>query len=186
MTTAREYLLGVTVELERRRVSQEEPENVRRSLELAAYFAHCKMQPAHMQIALRSAIGPFAKANNHATAAKFARRLLDLNPDPRIAAQVCNYLHFLCFTLSKYYTKARQRIAAGDRNPRDAVEISYDEFTEFEICAASFTPIYKGSPAVRCPYTNAAYHPQYKGQLDPLMRLAEIGASASGLPAPRP
>ena len=88
MTLAREYLLGVSVELEKRRVTQEEPDNTRRALELAAYFTHCQMQPAHLQIALRSAIGPFAKANNHATAAKFARRLLDLNPDPKIAAQV--------------------------------------------------------------------------------------------------
>ena len=50
---------------------------------------------------------------------------------------------------------------------------------------ASFTPIYKGSPAVRCPYTDAAYLPQFKGQLDPLTELAEIGASSAGLPAPR-
>lgn len=84
----REYLLGVSIELERRRVAQEDPDNVRRSLELAAYFTHCQMQPAHLQIALRSAIGVFAKANNHATAAKFARRLLELNPDPKIVAQV--------------------------------------------------------------------------------------------------
>ncbi|OBZ67767.1 Coatomer subunit alpha [Grifola frondosa] len=150
VTLSREYLLGVTLELERRRVAQEEPENIRRSLELAAYFTHCQMQPPHLQIALRSAIGVFAKANNHATAAKFARRLLDLNPDPKIVAQ------------------ARQRIAAGDRNPRNAVEISYDEFTDFEICAASFTPIYKGSPSTRCPYTDAAFLPEYKGKLDPL------------------
>jgi len=167
VTLAREYLLGVTVEIERRRVAQEEPDNVRRSLELAAYFTHCQMQPAHLQIALRSAIGVFARANNHATAAKFARRLLELNPDPKIVAQ------------------ARQRIAAGDRNPRNAVEISYDEFTEFEICAVSFTPIYKGSPTVRCPYTNAAFLPEYSGQLEPLTRLTEIGAASSGLPAPR-
>ncbi|THH21133.1 hypothetical protein EW146_g328 [Bondarzewia mesenterica] len=139
VTVAREYLLGVSIELERRRVAQEEPDNVRRSLELAAYFTHCDLQPPHMQIALRSAIQVFTKANNSATAAKFARRLLDLHPDPKIVAQ------------------ARQRIAAGDRNPRDAVEISYDEFTEFEVCAASYTPIYKGSPSVRCPYTNAAF-----------------------------
>jgi coatomer protein complex subunit alpha (xenin) len=33
---------------------------------------------------------------------------------------------------------------AGDRNLRNAIEISYDEFTAFEICAASYTPIYKG------------------------------------------
>ena len=88
MTLAREYLLGVTLEIERRRVAQEDPDNVRRSLEFAAYFTHCKLQPAHLQIALRSAIGVFAKANNHATAAKFARRLLDLNPDPKKVAQV--------------------------------------------------------------------------------------------------
>ena len=85
---AREYLLGVSVELERRRIAQEDPDNVRRSLELAAYFTHCRLQQAHLQIALRSAIGVFAKANNHATAAKFARRLLELNPDPKIVAQV--------------------------------------------------------------------------------------------------
>ena len=81
--------------------------------------------------------------------------------------------------------QARQRIAAGDRNPRNAVEIDYDEFTEFEVCAASFTPIYKGSPAVRCPYTDAAYQPRFKSRLDPLTQLTEIGAPSAGLPAPR-
>ena len=97
VTMAREYLLGVSIELEKRRITQEDPDNVRRSLELAAYFTHCQMQPAHLQIALRSAIGAFAKANNHATSAKFARRLLELNPDPRIVAQVRNPVHgYVC------------------------------------------------------------------------------------------
>ena len=80
--------MGVTLEVERRKVVETDPDNVKRSLELAAYFTHCKMQPAHLQIALRSAIGVFAKANNHAASAKLARRLLDLNPGPKIAAQV--------------------------------------------------------------------------------------------------
>lgn len=88
MTTAKEYLLGVSIELERRRVVEQEPDNVRRNLELAAYFTHCQLQPSHVQIALRSAIGAFAKANNQAHAARFARRLLELNPDPKIVAQV--------------------------------------------------------------------------------------------------
>ncbi|KAF7983484.1 hypothetical protein HWV62_21792 [Athelia sp. TMB] len=167
VTAAREYLLGVSIELERRRVAQEDPDNVTRSLELAAYFTHCTLQAPHMQIALRSASNVFAKANNHATAAKFARRLLELSPDPKIVSQ------------------ARQRIAAGDRNPRDAVEVTYDEHTEFEICAASYTPIYKGDPAVHCPYTDASFLPEFKGKLDPLTELTEIGVSSSGLPAPR-
>lgn len=89
VTAAREYLLGVSIELERRRVAQEDPDNIQRSLELAAYFTHCGLQPPHMRVALRSAIGVFAKANNHATAARFAKRLLELNPDPKVAAQVC-------------------------------------------------------------------------------------------------
>ena len=41
-----------------------------------------------MQIALCCAIGIFVKANNHAAAANFARRLLKLNPDPKIVAHV--------------------------------------------------------------------------------------------------
>jgi coatomer protein complex subunit alpha (xenin) len=88
VTSAKEYLLGVSIELERRRVVEQEPENVRRNLELAAYFTHCDLQPPHLQIALRSAIGAFAKANNQAHAARFAKRLLELNPDPKIVAQV--------------------------------------------------------------------------------------------------
>lgn len=95
MTAAREYLLGVSIELERRRVAEAEPDNVRRNLELAAYFTHCELQPPHMQIALRSAIGAFAKANNQAHAARFAKRLLELKPDPKIVAQVSLFLSFL-------------------------------------------------------------------------------------------
>lgn len=88
VTTAREYLLGVSIELERRRGAQEEPDNVKRGLELAAYFTHCQLQPPHLQIALRSAIQVFTKAGNAGTAAKFARKLLDLNPDPRVVSLV--------------------------------------------------------------------------------------------------
>lgn len=92
VTEAREYLLGVSIELERRRVMAEEPENVQRNLELAAYFTRCGLQPMHMQIALRSAMQVFKNANNHASSAKFARKLLDLNPDPKIATQVTAHL----------------------------------------------------------------------------------------------
>jgi len=88
VTTAREYLLGVSIELERRRVGQEEPDDIERGLELAAYFTHCQLQPAHMQIALRNASQVFTKAGNAGTAAKFARKLLDLNPDPKVVSLV--------------------------------------------------------------------------------------------------
>ena len=85
---AREYLLGVSIELERRRLVEAEPSNIRRNLELAAYFTHCELQPPHLKLALRNAANVYTKAKNHATAAKFARRLLDLKPDAKIVAQV--------------------------------------------------------------------------------------------------
>ena len=77
-----------------------------------------------------------------------------------------------------------QRIAAGDGNPRNAMEMDYDELTEFKVCGASFTPIYDNSLTVHCPYMDAAYLPQFEGQLNPLTELAEISASYAGIPAP--
>jgi coatomer subunit alpha len=118
-------------------------------------------------LALRNASMQSSKANNHASAARFASRLLEFDPAPSVA----NW--------------AKQRVAAGDRNPLDVIEVPYDEFSEFEICAATFTPIHKGSQFVTCPYTGAKYLPQFNGRLDPLLHLTEIGAAAAGLPAPR-
>jgi len=166
INTCREYLLGVTLEMERRKVAAEDPQNVRRNLELAAYFAHCKLQPTHMVLSVRSAMLAFVKGKNPVGAAKFAQRLLDLGPN------------------AKAVTQAKQVVAAG-QNARDAVEISYDEFTDFEICAASYTPIYKGSPSVKDPYTGASFLPDYQGTLCPLTDVTEIGLPASGLPVPR-
>jgi len=97
VTTAREYLLGVSIELERRRVAQEEPDNIKRGLELAAYFTHCQLQPPHLRIAMRSAIQVFTKAGNSGSAAKFARKLLDLDPDPKIVSMVrCRHITVTC------------------------------------------------------------------------------------------
>ena len=76
------------MELVRRRVAEVDSTNIGRSLELAAYFSHCMLQPTYLHITLCSAIGTFAKANNHATSAKLARKLLDLKPDPKITSQV--------------------------------------------------------------------------------------------------
>ncbi|KAG8893614.1 hypothetical protein FRC01_013476, partial [Tulasnella sp. 417] len=166
IVSVREYLLGVSLELERRKVVKDDPTNVRRSLELAAYFAHCKLQPAHQILALRNAMSVFTKAKNPVAAGKFAQRLIELGPDAKVVAS------------------ARQVMNAG-QNGRDTVELSYNEFTEFDVCAASYTPIYKGSPLVKDPFTGACFLPDYLGKLSPLTEVTEIGANASGLPIPR-
>ena len=152
------------METERRRLIVEDPENTIRNLELAAYFTHCKLQPSHVQLALRSAMGVFSKAGNHATAAVFARRLIDANPSD-----------------TKVITQARSVLTQGDRNPRDAVDITYDHFTPFDICPASLTPIYSGSPSIVSAYHGARYLPEYKNTVDVVDQITQVGLTGSGL-----
>ena len=89
LESAREYVIGLMLETERQRLVAEEPEALSRNLDLAAYFTHCKLQPAHIQLALRSAMRVFTKAGNNSTAAVFARRLVDMKPaDSKVVTQV--------------------------------------------------------------------------------------------------
>ena len=53
-----------------------------RATELSAYFTHCNLQPVHLLLALRSAMGTAFKHKNYIVAASMARRLLEL-PDMR-------------------------------------------------------------------------------------------------------
>jgi coatomer protein complex subunit alpha (xenin) len=162
--TAREYVIGLRLETERRRLVAEEPDNVVRNLELAAYFTHCALQPQHVQLALRSAMNTFFKAGNVATAAVFARRFIDTNPgEPRAV------------------TQARSILAQGDRNPRDAHEVAYDQFTTFTVCPASLTPIYQGSPAAVAAYTGARYLPEYQNTVCVIDEVTQVGLPASGM-----
>ncbi|EIW68332.1 hypothetical protein TREMEDRAFT_39829 [Tremella mesenterica DSM 1558] len=162
--SCKEYIIGLTMETERRRLVTEDADNVVRNLELAAYFTHCKLMPAHEQLALRSAMGVFSKAGNVSTAAVFARRLVDSSPSD-----------------AKVITQARSILTAGQRNPRDTHEIAYDHFTPFDICPASLTPIYAGSPSVQSAYTGARYLPEYKGSICVVDGVTQVGTPGSGL-----
>ena len=69
----------------------------------------------------------------------------------------------------------------SDRMPRDVVEIDYDHFSKFDVCAGSLTPIYSGQPYVEDPYTGARYKPEFKGTLCKVSMVTEVGKAASGL-----
>ncbi|GAA5941494.1 hypothetical protein JCM10213_006105 [Rhodosporidiobolus nylandii] len=158
----REYLIGLSLEIERRRI-QDQPDSLKRQLELAAYFTHCRLQPAHLQLALRLAMTTFMKAKNYPTAASFAQKLLDLKPAAPVA------------------TQANTVISNANKYPRDAVEIDYDLHQPFDVCPASLTPIYANAPSVEDPFTGARYHPQFAGQVCAVSGVSEVGKSASGL-----
>lgn len=162
----REYLLGIGVELHRRKVVIDEPDNVARQLELAALFTHAQMQIPHQQLALRAAMNAAQKASNTKMAGGFARRLLDLNPAARVAQS------------------AQQILAMADRSPRDAIAIpSYDPHERaFVICAASHMLIPAGGlGAAEDPLTGAKYLPEFKGSRCRISQISTVGKIASGL-----
>lgn len=80
-----------------------------------------------------------------------------------------------------HFLQARSIVSQGDRNPQDALETSYDHFTEFVVCASSLTPIYKGSPSVKSIFSGASYLPEHRGSVDAIDLVTSIGANGSGL-----
>ncbi|KLJ08080.1 coatomer protein complex, subunit alpha (xenin) [Blastomyces silverae] len=163
ITTAREYILAMSIELERRAIGTDTPENLKRSLELSAYFTIPKLQVAHRQFALRAAMKLAFSKQNFSSALSFANRMIANGG------------------AAKFLDEARKVKAQCERSPQDKIDIEFDQFAEFDICAASFTPIYSGSPSVTCPFTGAKYHEQYKGSVCRVCQVTEIGAPASGL-----
>ncbi|OJD25459.1 hypothetical protein ACJ73_03169 [Blastomyces percursus] len=163
ITTAREYILAMSIELERRAIGTDTPENLKRSLELSAYFTIPKLQVAHRQFALRAAMKLAFSKQNFSSALSFANRMIANGGVP------------------KFLDEARKVKAQCERSPQDKIDIEFDQFAEFDICATSFTPIYSGSPSVTCPFTGAKYHEQYKGSVCRVCQVTEIGAPASGL-----
>lgn len=87
VSICREYILGLSMEVERRKLAAEGGgDSNGRLLELAAYFTHCHLQDIHLQLALRSAMVVFYKAKNFASAGHFASRFLETNPTNAAAA----------------------------------------------------------------------------------------------------
>lgn len=85
------------------------------------------------------------------------------------------------FTDRPTHLQARKVKTQCERNPHDAVEIEFDQFAEFEICAASHTPIYSGTAFEECAFDGSKYHSKYKGSVCTVCEVCEVGKHGSGL-----
>merc|ERR1712137_95001 len=157
---AKEYLTGLTIELKRKEVLAEGDQ--KRMMELAAYFTHINMQPVHQMLSLSSAMTSAYKVKNFQDASSFAKRLLELNPKPNLTLQ------------------AKKVIAFAEKNSTNAHDLNYDERNPFVLCCASFTPIYKGSPSITCPFCQVHYLPEHAGVLCNICEVAQVGKECSG------
>ncbi|CAN1836462.1 Coatomer subunit alpha-1 [Linum perenne] len=157
----KEYVQGLRMELKRREMKSTDPV---RQQELAAYFTHCNLQTPHLRLALLNAMSVCYKAKNFATAANFARRLLETNPQ-----------------IENHAKTARQVLQASEKNMTDATQLKYDFRNPFVVCGATYVPIYRGQKDASCPYCTARFVPEQEGQICGVCDLAAVGADASGL-----
>lgn len=163
MGICREYVLGLQMEKERKELPKKTLDEQKRLCEMAAYFAHCNLQPVHQILTLRTALNLFFKLKNYKTAASFARRLLELGPRPDVA------------------TQTRKILQACDKNPVDTQLLQYDEHNPFTVCGVSYKPLYRGKPQEKCPLCQASFCPEFKGIVCTVCKVAEVGKDSIGL-----
>ncbi|KAK3313949.1 coatomer WD associated region-domain-containing protein [Apodospora peruviana] len=168
ITSAGEYAVAMAIELGRRQLGTQDvvnqnPQLLKRSLELSAYFTIPKIGVPHRQLTLLSAMSQAMRAKNYNLALSFANRILANGGSAKIMEN------------------AKKTKATCERNPHDAVEIEFDQFAEFDICAASHTPIYTGTAYEECAFDGSKYLPKYKGTVCAVCEVCEVGKHGSGL-----
>jgi len=112
--------------------------------ELSAYFTHCNLQPVHLILALRSAMGTAFKHKNFIVAAGFARRLLEL-PDMNSDRN------------ADLRTKATKVLQKSEQMARNEHTLNYDDSKQFKIDCKTFAPIYAGEPSFECSFCGSTY-----------------------------
>ncbi|KAK2031691.1 Coatomer, alpha subunit [Colletotrichum zoysiae] len=162
ITSASEYAVAMEIELSRRQLGTT-GEQLKRGLELSAYFTIPKIEVPHRQLALHNAMQLAIRNKNYGSALSFANRIIANGGS------------------SKLTENAKKAKAQCERNPSDAIEIEFDQFAEFDICAASHTPIYSGTAYEECAFDGSKYHTKYKGSVCKVCDVCEIGKHGSGL-----
>ncbi|KAH6886466.1 coatomer WD associated region-domain-containing protein [Thelonectria olida] len=168
IASASEYAVAMSIELSRRKLGSpdvvaKDPAKLQRSLELSAYFTIPKIEVPHRQLALLSAMQLAMRNKNYNSALSFANRIIANGGATKIVEN------------------AKKTKAQCERNPHDAVEIEFDQFAEFDVCAASHTPIYSGTGYEECAFDGSKYHSKYKGTVCRVCEVCEIGKHGSGL-----
>ncbi|KPM37452.1 putative coatomer subunit alpha [Neonectria ditissima] len=168
ITSASEYAVAMNIELSRRKLGStdvvaKDPAKLQRSLELSAYFTIPKIEVPHRQLALLSAMQLAMRNKNYGSALSFANRIISNGGATKIVEN------------------AKKTKAQCERNPHDSVEIEFDQFAEFDVCAASHSPIYSGTAYEECAFDGSKYHAKYKGTVCRVCEVCEIGKHGSGL-----
>merc|ERR1712078_438736 len=140
-----------------------------RATELSAYFTHCELIPAHLVLALRSAMGTAFKHKNYILAASFARRLIEL---PEMSSE-------RNAELKNKAMKVRQK---SEQIARNEHELNYDETKSFKIDCRDLVPIYSGDKFILCSYCECDFaDPEMQSKPCPTCLVSQVGIKTLGL-----
>ena len=140
-----------------------------RSTELSAYLTHCNLQPVHMLLVLRSAMGTAFKYKNFIVAAGFARRLLEL-PDMNSERN------------ADLRVKATKVLQKSEQMARNEHELNYNESTGFVIDCRDFVPIRTGQPCVKSSFSGSSYADEgMKNKVCLTDNISAVGVETIGL-----
>jgi len=163
----REYITAVRI----RGAMAENATNPSRSTELCAYFTHCNLQPTHLLLALRSAMGTAFKHKHYIVAASFARRLLEL---PDMSSQ----------RNADLKVKATKVLQKSEQMARNEHTLNYNENATFAIDCKDFVPIYAGDNSLKCSYCGSVYSDEnMKGKVCLTCNFCVVGVDTIGLVA---
>merc|ERR1711920_84923 len=165
LNIVQQYLLSVMI----REAVVQNPldQNPQRNVELNAYFTHLNLQPSHVMLTLKIAMMNAFKSQNFISAASFSRRLLE-QPDIRSERH------------AKLRSTAKKVLQRSEKEARNASQLDYNDKEPFDIDAESLSPIYKGTPKVKCPFCGSVYKASYKGKLCRVCNLAKVGVETLG------
>jgi DNA-directed RNA polymerase subunit RPC12/RpoP len=104
-------------------------------------------------------------------------------PELRLCCQRCSFYFvvisaLLSFALSMLIlVNSLQVLQVCEKNPRDEMKLNYDPRNPFIVCGATYTPIYRGSRDVSCPYCKARFVPETATKLCPVCDLAVVAVT---------
>jgi coatomer protein complex subunit alpha (xenin) len=165
LAICREYITAIRI----KGAMAEHANDPVKATELAAYFTHCNLQPVHLLLALRSAMGTAFKHKNFIVAASFARRLLEL---PDMSSERNADLRM----------KATKVLQKSEQMARNEHTLNYDESKSFVIDCQTFSPIYAGEASLQCSYCGSSYKDQgMKNKICITCQFCAVGIKTIGL-----
>lgn len=91
---------------------------------------------------------------------------------------IFDYPVLLTFQAQKVLQKSQQMA-------RNEHTLNYDERNPFELDCHTLTPIYRGSPSIKCPYCGSSFHHDHdhdhEGGVCPTCGISHIGVETLGL-----